>query len=266
MITSIVVTGTHSIGMNINNKIEIEGNMLSVEKDIPFIRYRFSEYGEAQYEYIAKMMKQFSYSTHLAEIELSENTETIIKYMTDNIPNMVKYVYINVTNDDVERGELEEYQESLIDKLSGLSIDRIMFRDKSTTLDTVTVKKLIKKYSDMVKDKNDSSARPQPDMFGVCSSPLSFGDWACLTAVKARELMSVYSTVADVALPSANHQCMNCCGCIRYMVVSSDLAAPADSKMKSTTKKSDNTGSNGETKTKTPKASKPIIPFGMHNL
>lgn len=251
MITSIVVTGTYKIGMNSNKKIKIGDNVLSVEKDIPFIRYRFSQYTEAEYAYILDSMKQFCFSTHLAEVQLSENTADTIKYLAESIKNIAKYVYVDITDDDVMSGDINPDKVNLLDKLIGLDIDRIMLRDNTTSLDTVTAKKFIKTLS---KRMNLSEST-----FGVCSSPLSFSDWACLTAVKARELMSVYSTIADVALPSANHQCMNCCGCIRYVTVTEDILAPSDGKIKSTKEKSDNTN-------RQPKAPKQRVMFGMNNI
>ena len=56
--------------------------------------------------------------------------------------------------------------------------------------------------------------------------------------------MGKYSAVADVALPTANHQCMNCCGCIRYIVIDSDTVAPIEtaSKQKATKAKTENSG------------------------
>ncbi len=254
MITSIVVTGTHTIKMNSNKKIKIGDNVLSVEKDIPFIRYRFNQYTEAEYAYILNTMKQFCFSTHLAEVPLSENTANTIRYLAENIKNIAKYVYIDITDEDMSIGDISADKLALLDTLVGLDIDRIMLKDKTTSLDTVTAKRFIKTLSKRLGFSEDT--------FGVCSSPLSFSDWACLTAVKARELMSIYSTIADVALPSANHQCMNCCGCIRYMTVTADTEAPSDGKVKATKEKSDS-----ETKeTKQPKAPKQRVMFGLNNI
>lgn len=251
MITSIVVTGTHTIKMNSNKKIKIGDNVLSVEKDIPFIRYRFNQYTETEYNYILNTMKQFCFSTHLAEIPLSENTADTIRYLAENIKNIAKYVYVDITDEDVSAGSISADKLALLDTLIKLDIDRIMLKDKSSSLDTVTAKKFIKTLITRLGYKEE--------IFGVCSSPLSFSDWACLTAVKARELMSVYSTIADVALPSANHQCMNCCGCIRYMTVTADTEAPSDGKVRVTKEKSDSG-------TKENKAPKQKVMFGLNNL
>lgn len=251
MITSIVVTGTHNIGMNSNKKIKIGDNILSVEKDIPFIRYRFNQYTDAEYDYIIKSMKQFCFSTHLAEVVLSDSTAETIKYLVENIKNIAKYVYVDITDEEVMAGQLSQDKLELFNSLNGLDIDRIMIKDKSTKLDTITTKKIIK-------DLSKRLGFPE-NTFGVCSSPLSFSEWACLTAVKARELMSIYSTIADVALPSANHQCMNCCGCIRYMTVTESTEAPSDGKVKVAKEKSDK-------EPKTPKVTKPKAMFGMNNI
>ena len=251
MITSIVVTGTHKIRMNSNKKIKINDNVLSVEKDIPFIRYRFDKYTQTEFDYIVTSMKQFNVSTHLAEILLSESTPDTITYLVENIGNIAKYVYVDITDDEVVNGQLNEDKLLMLDKLVGLQVDRIMFKDKSTKLDTVTTKKIIKALSKRLEFAENT--------FGVCSSPLSFSEWACLTAVKARELMSVYSNIADVALPSANHQCMNCCGCIRYMTVTADTEAPSDGNVKTAREKT-------SSERKEPRVNKPKAIFGMNRL
>lgn len=237
MISSIVVTGCHNIGMNSSKKICINDTTFSVEKDIPFIRYRFDKYDEEEYAYIDKMKKQFSLSTHLAEINVNEQTATILEEIGKRFNNtIVRYVYIDITDADVVNGKLDENIMNLLNDIVVLSVDRIMLRDKTTTLDTVSAKRIIKSIC--------TDLGTTDDMIGICSSPLSFGEYACLTAVKARELMSLYSSVVDVALPSANHQCMNCCGCIRYVTVTSEQPAPVEGKTKSTNGKSKEAKSN----------------------
>jgi hypothetical protein len=263
MISSIVVTGTYNIGMNSAKKIKVDNNVLSVEKEIPFIRYRFDKYEETEYEYIKNMMQQFSISTHLAEIKLNENSSKIIDELTEKVGSIAKYIYIEVTDTDVANGALTEETLNMFETVAEKDVDRFMFKDKSSTLDTVATKKFIKQC---MTNHKFTGSRLSESKFGVCSSPLSFGEMACLTAVKARELMSIYSKVSDVALPSANHQCMNCCGCIRYMVVTSDLEAPSEGKQKSAgrTKKDSESGSS-ETISK-PKVVKQTVQLGMYDL
>lgn len=257
MITSLVLTGKYNIGMNSQKKILVDDTIISVEKDIPFIRYRFDGYDQEAFEYIARTMKQFSMSTHLVEINLDANSATVLNYLNNNGFTLAKYIYIDVTDADVEKGELSAEVLNQIAFVKDLGVDRYMLRDKSKTLDLVHVKMFINQLKSMY--GIDAS------MVGVCSSPLSFGDMACLTAVKARELMAIYSSVADVALPSANHQCMNCCGCIRYKVVSSDLQAPAEGGVKKSASKAKQT-EGGETKKAQPKPVKASYVFGSTRL
>ena len=259
MITSIVVTGEYNIGMNSNKKICIDGNTLSVEKDIPFIRYRLDNYTESTLSYIEKTMAQFSLSTHLAEIKLDSNSFNVLTMLSNKFSNLAKYIYVDITEEEVLNKLLSEDKVLLLSQLTSFKIDRLMLKDKSTSLDTVTARAIIKQLS--------SRLGYQENNIGVCSSPLSFSELACLTAVKARELMSIYSSVADVALPSANHQCMNCCGCIRYMTVNSDVVAPADPKPFGASKKeakpkndSDDTSATKEKAVSKPKVKNVVTP------
>lgn len=224
MVTSIVLTDCYSIGINGSKKFKVNDNVLSVEKDIPFVRYRFNQYTDREFEYIKNMIQKFSNSTHLAEIKLDERTVEIVKYIEENISNMAKFIYIDITDDAVLNGTVGDEIKDLLEPVVEFDIDRVMLRDKSTKLDTVAAKRIITDLGTEF-DLDD-------EMIGICSSPLCFGEWACLTAVKARELMSKYNNLSDVALPSANHQSMNTCGCIRYMIISENLEAPSDGKIK----------------------------------
>lgn len=232
MISSIVVTKCCKIGMNTKQKIKVDNTLFSIEKDIPFIRYRLGKYGEAEVEYIKRMMEQFKYSTHLVELEITENLPDEIRLL-EGI-NLAKYLYTDITNDDVLEGNLKPAIREILHKIDLNTIDRLMFKDKSSILDLVNTRKIGKILKDEFRHTLFSESN-----IGVCSSPLSFGELACLTAVKARELMSRYSDIADVALPSANHQCMNCCGCIRYMIIDKDLEAPLEPKNNKKEKKTE---------------------------
>lgn len=253
MITSIVLKGRYNISVNSNKKIKLGDNIVAIDKDIPFVRYRFESYTEDDFKYINDTMAKMSYSTHLIEVKLDINAAATLGFVTANISNIAKYLYIDITDEDVARGSVSQDILNLFATVQGYKLDRIMLKDKSTTLDTVAAKKIIEVLS-----KQSGIAK---DNFGVCSSPLSFGDWCCLTAVKARELMSVYSVIADVALPTANHQCMNCCGCIRYFVIEEDTPEVADSKDKRAAK----TPKEGEEKTEkaAPKKKVQSITFGQ---
>lgn len=236
MICSIVLTGCHNIGVNSANKILVEDNVLSIEKEIPFVRYRFNQYTDTEINYIKSTQNKFNRSTHLVEIGVSnENPEETLNILDklSALDNIAKFIYVDIDNEIVEKGQLNDSTISMLSSaISKYTIDRVMLKDKSTSLDMVATKKIVKQLM--------LATRLPEDTFGVCSSPLSFSGLACLTAVKAREIMSKYSTVADVALPTANHQCMNCCGCVRYVIVKGDTQAPSETvtKQKSTKEKS----------------------------
>lgn len=222
MVTSIVLTGRHTLNINSFNKLKAGDNIISIEKDIPFVRYRFAVYTDADFQYIISTMDKLKYSTHLIEIKLNTNTVTNLEWLKNNIANIARFIYIDVTDEDVARGGLTTDNLNLLMGIAQYNVDRVMLKDKSTKLDIVTAKKIIYALSKQTGIKRDN--------FGVCSSPLSFGDMCCLTAVRAREIMAVYSLIADVALPTANHQCMNHCGCIRYIVIDSDTDVISESK------------------------------------
>lgn len=219
MVTSIVLTGTHTIGTDTYGKFMVQDTKVSI-KEVPFVRYRFTEYNDKELEYIKSMKNKFKYSSHMVEITLGEDTRDIIERL-EQISNLIKFVYIPVDDTDVLEG-LREEKFDLLANISDKSFDRLMLKDKSSTLDVVAATRIKKELLSVIKLGNI-------DDIGVCSSPLSFdGKNACLTALKARELSAEYAETDEVALPSANHECMNCCGCIRYYVFNGDVEAPVN--------------------------------------
>jgi hypothetical protein len=116
--------------------------------------------------------------------------------------------------------------------------DRVMLIDKTSFMDMAGARKIMKQTAKTlnIQEKN----------VGICSSPLCMTDnLACLTAVTARELAAIYATSSGVTSPSANHQDMNCCGCMRFFVVNSDIVAPLD---KGTKTKKSSSGTEGSVK------------------
>lgn len=222
MISSIMLTGKHCIGVNTSGKIQVGDNILSVTKEIPFVRYKFESYDDNAIEYIEQTMNKFKNSTHLVEIRLSEESTSVLEKLESKFSNIAKFIYFDITDEEVSNKQISEDKLNLLDKVYKYRIDRYALVDKTRSLDSMTVTAFKKALNQRFGIRAEN--------IGICSSPLSQGENACLTAVKARELMSIYSTTADVALPSANHQDMNTCGCIRYMVINSDIEAPADTK------------------------------------
>ena len=270
MIVSLVFKDMHSVEINEHGNFKLktvtedsDGNKtVKYEKqnikDIPFIRYRFERYGDAEIEYIKKMQNIFKHSAHLAEVtasEVSSDTLDTLKRLEIGVERLCKFLYINMDDkllsDFTDAGILPGNIEDALYNLNGITIDRVCIKDKTSAAGLSQVDSLRKRIANIV--YTDSS---RYDRVAVCESPLTFyidKNGACLTANIARELMAIYCR-DDLTqpTPSANHQCMNCCGCIRYIIVDEDLKCEAkktkaaksteaeDSKPKST--KSKNSG------------------------
>lgn len=217
MISSICLTGRYKIVPDGHGKFTVKDNKLSL-KEVPFVRYRFDSYNEEDIEYINKMKELFKYSSHLVELTINENIDKELE-LVDGIENIIKYLYIPVDNEDVLNG-ISDSKLELVEKATDIYIDRVMLKDNSTNLDVVAslrLKKDMSAYFDDIANYND---------IGVCQSPLSFdGNNACLTAVRARELSAEYAENDMIALPSSNHECMNTCGCIRYIKIENDIVS-----------------------------------------
>ena len=223
MITSLRVNNTYNIGINSQNMINVSGVSVRLQ-DIPFIRYNFNSYSEKEINYIKESMGKFAYSTHLIQLHLNENITnsltSIQTYASDIINKIVKFLYIDITTDEVLNDEIDNLKlQNIANICNTLKFDRIMLVDKTTNLDMVHANRF---RTTIAKTTNTNISK-----LGICSSPLCLeGDLCCLTAVRARELMAQYGK-AETSLPTANHQCMNCCGCIRFYDIDSDVEAPA---------------------------------------
>lgn len=223
MVTSIKLKGMYNIGVNSSNQIDVAGTNVAL-KDIPFVRYDFESYGDDEVNYITRMMNQFKLSTHLIQIKVNENIVSALSKLDVFDGKVAKYLYINVDTTVLNNGCIDnETLRLTMNAISTTMIDRIMLVDNTDNMDMLNAKKIMTATAKVLTVK--------PDKIGICSSPLCMtGELACLTALKARELASIYSSNTDVALPSANHQCMNCCGCMRFFDITSNVAAPAESK------------------------------------
>jgi hypothetical protein len=258
MISSIRLNGCHKIGIT-NKKVKIGETVLNIEKEIPFVRYKFNTYTETEIAYIKDMKQKFNKSTHLVEVRLGFDTTGAIRNIKESTGKIAVFVYMDVEDSEVEAGELSDDKVLNLNNIDGQQIDRLMLVDKTSTLDAVTAKSFIKKVSKITGIAESN--------IGICSSPLSFGELACLTAVKAREIMSKYSEIADVALPSANHQNLTSCGCIRFIMVTEDIPAPPET-TKGKTKKNmvEDKTSTEDSKPKAKKVKKNNIMPGVFNL
>ena len=218
MIISLMLEDRYKIGVNSNGKFTINNKNEDI-KDVPFVRYRFDEFVESDIDYIKGMMSKFNYSTHLVEISIKDGYYNELRMLREGIPNIAAFVFFPVTNEHVETLELTEKDKSLLGQLKGETVyDRLMIQDCSNTLHTES--------SNRLKARMEDASGFRAMDIGVCGSPLSRGENSCLTAVRARTLSSIYAERVDCALPSANHESMDKCGCIRYFKVKENIEAP----------------------------------------
>ena len=232
MVASIVFTGMHNVGVNGNNKIKVDGHLLSMS-EIPFVRYRFDKYGEEELEFIKKNKEKFKGPVHLAEVTLCPGVGEILDAM-DEINNLAKFLYVPVTDADLANG-LNEEAKTILGTLDDSFYDRIMIKDNTSMIYTLAADRIKLEIEQAVHENFSYSD------IGVCGSPLSFchGDnesQACLTALWARKIMAEYADSADIVVPSASQEKMKCCGCIQYLIVDSDIPAPLSAKEKAAKK------------------------------
>lgn len=223
MISSIVIAGKHNVNVNEYGKFYCGDTLMSV-KDVPFVRYRF-KYDNESKEYIERTNKKFPNSVHLMEFRDEWDAEQIRSF-EEAFPDMPKFLYVSVEDREAEGKELSiEKVIKITEVIQSAAIDRVMLIDNTTCLDMVTATAII--------DKLGKTLRYPIKDIGICSSPLSFADdMCCLSAVRAREIAANYYTGEDFALPTAKHQSMNCCGCIRYYLVKADTKPVLSSKRK----------------------------------
>ena len=219
MLTSIVVPKMYQIETTKGGKFEVNGETLAI-KDTPFVRYRFTRYSDEEIKYIKNMQEKFNRSAHLVEISLDGQTEEATATVLNNLNNICTFLYINVFDEGIKAETMEELVKISNTMSLGLSgivgvYDRIMLRDKTTSMNATQFNQIIEVVSGVT--------RYSKDKIGICSSPLSFNGMACLTAVRARELASIHCENGDLALPTGKHECMESCGCIRHIVLTSDI-------------------------------------------
>lgn len=252
MITNIKLNGTYNIGVNSSNQIDIDGTPVS-KKEIPFVRYAFPFYNEKEVEYIKNTMEKFNLSTHLVEIHAEENetfmnlpegvatpvdkkTEVLssISALKDVLGKVALYIYVTLDDTDSANKTLADKKLDILMTAKMLTdFDKIMLIDKTSCIGLGVAKEIMVNTA--------KALGVSIDKVGLCSSCLCMSaedsKYACLPAVQARALAAKYNTNTDIALPSANHQDMSTCACIRHFVIATDIAAPEETKKKSSTKK-----------------------------
>lgn len=245
MVTSLLINGTYKVRVNSAGDIKVGERKFNVHKDIPVLRYKLPVYDDNAIEYIKKMQEKFPESLHIVQVEASQLSVELWNNTLDEM-GVAKYLYIDITDDVVNNGTFGQEMLAGLAVYSGTQIDRVMLRDRLETqlLNTLSARPLRQEVCKALSLKEN--------MVGFCDSPLSLGDTACLQAEKARELMAKYCEVTSMSLPTSNHQCMNNCGCMRYIEITEDtqliessggIVSNKDKQVKKKSKKS-NKGTN----------------------
>ncbi len=222
MIASLMVTGEYEMSTNKDGKIHLENNKISI-KDIPFVRYRLKDSSNI-IQYIQKYKQMFKYSCHVMELDaLCPHTISILNELEQNeLDDIIVFIYFEVYNEDLKDiGIGAEKMESLR-KIAEKHFERLILVDKTTEMHMVQYNNLVSQVMGELGLEESSIA--------VCGSPLSIGDNCCLTAIKARELMALYGETDECPLPSAKHESMNHCGCIRHITIDRDMVNDGDAK------------------------------------
>ena len=272
MVTGILLTGTYNVGINTNGKLKTpNGTTISIN-DVPFVRYRFNQYGPAEMEFIQNNMKRFQ-CLNIIDIELNSQTCNILEDIENRELNIAKFIMIPITNEEILHGLSSDVMEYL-DNLSGYEVDRIVLKDVSNNSFPEALNRF---RSEIAKMSSLRSMGIKELNIGICGGPYCFSGDACLTAVRARELMAKYSERKDDVVPSANHEgkldnvnfegCTNTCGCIRYHVYKHDVEAPAIKKeAKETSENSSDTKEEKKETVKKEKEPKVVKPKGYTTI
>lgn len=234
MVTSLMMTGKHSVGVNSYGKITLgKDNKISV-KDVPSVRYNIPDITPDDTEYIKQMMDKFKFSVHVLEVEANNaGAIELWKKILDTGMKVAVIFRIDVTDQEVNNGAWAPEVEAWLAQFKGMRVDRIAMRDRSSMLYNVAARTLKKRLSTIlgVKEK----------MIGICCSPLTNSEECCMSAITCRDWEAIYGG-ENMVVPSANHEGKNrnehcACGCIRYTVINRDI--PVDEPVKGFQKKTD---------------------------
>ena len=225
---NLVLTGLFDIKV-VNNKFSLYGETVNIN-DVAYVRYRLNSFDSDDVdEYIGDIIEKFNVSSHLIEVPLSETSGADIERITNRYENVIPFLYIDITDDDVEKYSLSSEKLSLLDKFkeSGAFVERVMLKDKSSSLYTISGNKIREQVAKLLEMSSSD--------IGFCQSPLSLCDGnCCLTAERARKLSAQYNECDSASLPSANHEFKNDnnCACIKHTLVTCNLVDIADKKPK----------------------------------
>lgn len=247
MLTNLRVYGRYRVDTK-NEKIKFTNETLSV-KEIPFIRYHLNDYDDADIEYINSNCAKFDKSVPIIEVALDDLTVDKLDRISSSVEKeYAVFVYTEITNEDTAACTLgEERLQKIRNVWDNSFMDSVVLIDRTTDM----AKNHILTFKNEIK-----SIDKQIDV-SICNSPFSFSEDACLTALKARELLAEYSDKDECAIPSARHQCMNCCSCIRHIDIKEDIIAVDEPKKEKAPKAEKKTDKPKEPKAEKEKVQKP---------
>lgn len=233
MVIALEFKEKHNVGVNSDGKfyLDKENNSIESIKNVPMVIYNNFD----NEEFIRENMDKFKYSCHVAFLNIgnacNEDVEMLNKL---GVGIIVRFRVTQENESDIPKLFIEDSD------IDFSMVDRVVIIDDTINMQVQQLENIKKYLAQRTGHKRED--------IGVCCSPFSFGENACLCAIWARKLMAKYTANTDVALPSANHEDMEECSCIRKKIILSDVEAPHNTSSKSS---NGDKVSNKESKTKT---------------
>lgn len=254
MITGLTFNKIVSVELDRFNKITInvdgEEERVGV-KEVPYVRYKFSEYDEDTLMFIAKMREKFDHSAHIVDVTVYQGmVQNLVAERIKNLFNNQVAVFGMIPINDNSLDSLEML-DAIVGGINKSTFDRFIIKDESTRLDFEKFM-AIRKYLLMNHNIKD---------VGLCGSPFTNEENCCISAERARQIGAAYGG-DDVATAVSTHQNMDCsngCYCVRSYLVTSDLL-PKESNKKATKEKKEPKEKTPKEKNNTPKEKKPAKP------
>ena len=202
-----------------NEQIYVDGKKLAL-KDIPYIRYRFENYGDEEIAYIKECMEKFKYSVHIADLAVKDGCATTFDALeeTFNSEDVNLFVFaILKLSPGMVNGEISEDLRENLEQLSEREVTKYILKDDM--FNSVVCR--IDEY-DAVRRLLVKITKQKLDKFSLCGSPFEPGN-GCLNASTVRELQTYKAADIELPLVPEGHENCGSCGCTRYEVVSCDL-------------------------------------------
>ena len=207
MVTGIEFVKPVNVSVNSNGKFYLDHAETNAEsiKSIPVVVYS----NLVNLEFIRQNITKFKLSCHVVLVDHTNITEEL----REELNKMGVAVVVRVPLEDCSLAETLTKS-----NVNYFLCDRVVLLDRKLNTSPFEITAFKEELAQLVNV-------PSLDI-GVCGSPFSFGENACLNAIWCRRLMAKYTSNTEVALPSANHESMECCGCIRRIIIDTDRKAP----------------------------------------